>query len=177
MLEFLGAARPDLTPVVRPFDPLAVLRSLTSRAVDFIVIGGFAAALSGSPVVTDDVDICYRQGRTNRWRLADALVELGARMRGDMVPPFAIESVLELGEHCSFETTAGTVDTVATPRATNGYLDLAVDADRMDVEDCTVLVPSLDDLVRMKVDGVRPQDWFALHSLRAVRKRQAVSWR
>jgi hypothetical protein len=38
-------------------------------------------------------------------------------------------------------------------------------------------VPSLDDLVRMKVDGIRPEDWFALHYLRAVRKRQAVEFR
>jgi hypothetical protein len=50
-------------------------------------------------------------------------------------------------------------------------------ADRLDIGDCLVLVPSLDDLVRMKVDGVRPEDWVALHYLRAVRRRQAVAFR
>ena len=51
------------------------------------------------------------------------------------------------------------------------------DLDRDQLDDCTVLVPSLDDLVRMKVDGTRREDWFAMHHLRAVRKREAFSWR
>jgi hypothetical protein len=91
--------------------------------------------------------------------------------------PFEIEDTLEVGDRCSFETTAGTVDTIATPRATRGYVDLVAGADRFDIGDCYVLVPSLDDLVLMKVDGIGEQDWFSLHYLQAVRKRQAVAAR
>ena len=142
------------------------------------VIGGFAASLRGSPVITEDLDICYAQGQANRRRMADALIELGAQMAGvDAVPPFVIEDALEVGDRCSFETRAGIVDAIATPRATNGYADLVAGAGRLDIEDCSVLVASLDDLVRMKVDGVRSEDWFALRYLRAVRKRQAAAWR
>jgi hypothetical protein len=98
-------------------------------------------------------------------------------VRAEPWAPFEIEDALEVGDRCSFETTAGTVDTIATPRATRGYVDLVPGADRFDIGDCFVLVPSLDDLVRTKVDGVGEHDRFALDYLRAVRKRQGVALR
>ena len=178
MFLFHNAARPDRAAPDRAFDPPAVFWMLATRSVEFVVIGGFAAALRGSPIVTDDVDICYAQTEVNRRRLADALIELDGRMRGvHVAPPFVIEHALELGDRCSFETLAGTVDTIATPRGTNGYEDLVAGADRLDVDDCTVVVPSVDDLVRMKADTVRERDRLALDSLRAARRRQAFESR
>jgi hypothetical protein len=37
-----------------PFDPLRALRTLLERDVRFVMIGGFAGALRGSPVITGD---------------------------------------------------------------------------------------------------------------------------
>jgi transcriptional regulator with XRE-family HTH domain len=176
MMRFYDAARPEVGIPDPEFDPPAVLLALATRSVEFVVIGGFAAALRGSPVITDDVDICYAQTEANRGRLADALLALGGRVGGELPAPFEIEDALEIGERCSFETTAGAVDTIATPRATRGYIDLVPGADRLDIGDCFVLVPSLDDLVRMKVDGGQ-HDRLALRSLRATRKRQAAASR
>ena len=42
-----------------PFDPLTALRTLVERGVRFVLIGGYAGALRGSPVITGDLDICY----------------------------------------------------------------------------------------------------------------------
>jgi hypothetical protein len=41
------------------FDLEVMLRAL--RDVDFILVGGVAAAVQGAPVVTQDVDILYRE--------------------------------------------------------------------------------------------------------------------
>jgi transcriptional regulator with XRE-family HTH domain len=178
MLQFHAAARrrggEGEDP---PFDPPTVFGHFAARGVEFIVIGGFAAALRGSPMITEDLDICLADSEANRWRVSDALADLGARVRDELTPSVVIEEALRVGDRCSFETRAGTVDVIAKPRATNGYVDLVAGADRLDTGDGFVLVPSLDDLVRMKVDGFRPQDWIALHYLRAVRKRQAVEFR
>ena len=47
-------------------DDLALIRALVDAGVDFIVIGGVAGQLLGSPVVTFDLDICYaRDDRTS----------------------------------------------------------------------------------------------------------------
>ena len=178
MLQFTGAPRPGSTSREPTFDPITVLRTLATRSVDFVVVGGFAAALRGSPVTTDDVDICFAQEEANRRRLADALIALAARTPGvDVAATFIIEDALELREQCSFDTVAGRVDTVAVPRGTNGYVDLVRGADRLDIEECFVLVASLDDLVRMKAEGADEPQWISLSALRAVRRRLEVAYR
>ena len=47
--------------------------------VEFIVVGGQAEVLMGSPRVTYDVDLCYRRSPENHERLAAALQGLHVR--------------------------------------------------------------------------------------------------
>lgn len=46
---------------------------LVKHGVEFIVIGGQAETIFGSPRITYDVDLCYRRTRANLERLANAL--------------------------------------------------------------------------------------------------------
>jgi hypothetical protein len=64
------------------FDPYQVFRTLTAHGVRFVVVGGLGARLHGSPVITNDADICYERSDENLELLAAALRELGARLRG-----------------------------------------------------------------------------------------------
>lgn len=43
---------PDDVPA--PFDPAGILRVLDDHGVDFVLIGGVAARLHGSPTLTED---------------------------------------------------------------------------------------------------------------------------
>lgn len=61
-----------------PFDPLAVLRVLNDREVEYVLIGGVAAVLQGSPLPTYDIDIAPAPGARNRVRLLAALADLEA---------------------------------------------------------------------------------------------------
>ena len=45
------------------FDPEAILRTLVDHGVEFVLIGGVAATLHGSPLRTGDVDICPQEGK------------------------------------------------------------------------------------------------------------------
>src|SRR5436305_3101894 len=99
-----------------PFDPNGALRTLTEHGVRFVVIGGYGAELLGSPVVSFDLDICYARTGENLGRLAGALKELGARLRGPDVReelPFD-ERALALGGSFTFSTIVGPVDILAT---------------------------------------------------------------
>jgi len=58
---------------------------LQRHGVEFMVIGGQAALLHGSPLPTFDVDLCYRRTAENLKRLAAALRELHPTLRG--APP------------------------------------------------------------------------------------------
>lgn len=70
------------------FDFLRSLRTLVEHEVRFVVIGGLAGRLHGSTTVTNDLDICYARDEGNLDRLARALRDLNARLRGveDAVP-------------------------------------------------------------------------------------------
>ncbi len=157
------------------FDPIGALRALVENEVQFVVIGGFGAALLGSPVVTFDLDICYATDDRNLRRLACALDVLGAKLRGPDVPadlPFEPdERALALADSFTFRTVAGPLDVLATPTGTRGFADLAAGAQPVDVGGFSVLVASVDDLIRMKTEADRPKDRFGLIHLRALRRR------
>ena len=63
-------------------DAQEILRRLTARGVDFVVIGGIAAILHGSPQATYDLDICYATDAGNLAALADVLIDLRAQLKG-----------------------------------------------------------------------------------------------
>jgi hypothetical protein len=86
--------------------------------VEFIVLGGQAAALLGSPVPTFDVDLCYRRTPDNLCRLAEALTELHPTLRGappDL--PFRLDAEsLALGANFTFNTDLGPLDLLGWSR-------------------------------------------------------------
>ena len=153
------------------FDPLAVLRTLADHGVRFVLIGGFAAAIRGSPVITGDVDICYGREEENLQRLAAALVELGATLRGaPSGVPFQLGAkALRAGDHFTFSTGGGPLDCLGTPAGTDGFADLDASATDEDLDGLVVRVASVDDLIRMKRAAGRPQDLIAVEWLAALR--------
>lgn len=154
-----------------PFDPLGALRTLHGHGVLFVVIGGYAAAIRGSPVITGDVDICYARDDENLERLAKALGELGATLRGSPPDlPFQLDAkTLKRGDAFTFNTTVGPLDCVGTPAGTAGFEDLDAEATDEDLDGLTVRVASIEDLIRMKRAAGRAKDLIALEWLGAVR--------
>jgi hypothetical protein len=152
-------------------EALEVFRVLRKHDVRFIVIGGYAAILLGSPVLTGDVDICYRREDENLKRLAAALRELKAALRGAPPDvPFQMDAAaLKAGDHFTFDTIAGPLDCLGTPTGTEGYRDLDQSAVEVDMGGPSLQVASIEDLLRMKTAAGRPKDLIAVEWLRALR--------
>jgi hypothetical protein len=153
------------------FDPLLAMRTLLDHGVRFVLIGGYAGALRGSPVITGDVDICYARDNENLEQLADALRSLDARLRGAPPDvPFRLHArALRAGDHFTFSTSAGALDIIGTPSGTRGFPDLDANATDEVVDDLTIRVASIEDLIRMKRASGRAKDRIALEWLSAVR--------
>lgn len=66
---------------VVPYRPDEILMVLERHQVLYVVIGGLAAGLRGSPYVTRDLDVTPARTRENFTRLAAALKELDAKLR------------------------------------------------------------------------------------------------
>jgi hypothetical protein len=156
-----------------PFDPIAALAVLQRHGVRFVVIGGVAARLWGSPTMTNDVDICYDRDRANLERLAAALQELHARLRGvdDEVPFLLDAETLARGQNFTFTTDLGPLDILGLPAGVKDFNELAVNATSFDLGDGVIVsVCDLDDLIRMKRAAGRPKDRVELEILAAVRE-------
>ena len=69
------------------FLPAETLEVLVRHGVTCVVIGGFAAYVQGSPLLTEDVDIVPATNRDNYARLSAALKELDAKVRGAVCHP------------------------------------------------------------------------------------------
>ena len=155
------------------YDPFAALRTLQRHGVRFVVIGGVAGRLWGSPTMTNDLDICPARDRDNLKALAAALVELGARLRG-VDEPMAFRpdpETLRRGQNFTFITTAGALDVLGMPAGVNGFRELVANAQEFDLgERLVVAVCSLDDLIRMKQAAGRPKDRIEAEVLAAVRE-------
>jgi len=154
------------------FDPLRALRVLIEEKVDFVVIGGLAGRIWGSPTITNDLDICYDRSNPNLTRLASALRTLAARLRGvpDEVPFQLDDRTLKFGDSFTFDTSAGALDCLGTPAGTKGYPDLVTNAASMAIGELTVRFVSLDDLMRMKKAAARPKDLVELEILAALKE-------
>lgn len=154
----------------RAFDPEEILHVLEGRRVRYVLIGGLAATLYGSPHVTFDVDITPDAEAANLRRLASALEELDARIRTEGVPEgLAFDRSAEMLSGVSqlnLSTRAGDLDVAFEPHGTGGYKDLRRNAVTIEVHGIEVPVASLADVIRSKEAAGREKDRLALPTLR-----------
>jgi hypothetical protein len=143
------------------FDAKPILRKLLEHDVDFVLIGGLAGIARGSSYPSYDVDIAYARDAANLKRLASALRELGASLRG--APrnlPFKLDArTLKTGGHFTFETPYGSLDILTDPDGAPPYDKLkAAAGEPAEVEGELIFVASIDHLIAMKEASARTKD-------------------
>jgi hypothetical protein len=152
------------------FRPERILEVLAAHGVDYVMIGGLAAAIHGSELVTGDIDITPATGDANLTRLSSALDELDARIRTDAEPdglPFKRDArSLARGTVWNLVTSAGDLDLAMMPSGTQGYEDLRRDAIAIEILGVPTRVAALADIIRSKEAAGREKDRAALPMLR-----------
>lgn len=148
---------------------------LIANAVEFIVVGGQAETLLGSPRVTFDIDLCYRRTKENLKRLAAALREVKPTLRN--APPnlpFIIdEQSLVLGCNFTFRTPFGPLDLLGYLEPIGDFEAIAGRAVTMLVAGIELKVIHIDDLIAIKTHLGRPKDRESLLQLLAIKKLQS----
>jgi len=152
------------------FDPSPLLDLLVRHEVDFVVVGGLAAAARGSARATFEIDVAYARDEANLERLAEALREAGAALRG--APPdvsFLLDAeTLALGQNFTFSTRFGPLDILGDPAGAPAYRELREAATPVEIRGFTISVASLDHVIAMKEAAGRPHDKATAAELRAI---------
>jgi hypothetical protein len=152
-------------------DYSALIAALDKAGVEFIIIGGLAATVHGSPRLTLDVDVVYARNDDNYARIVAALKPFKPYLRG--APPGLpfdwSEATLKRGLNFTLSTTKGSIDLLGGMIGGGDYDDLRAHSDVVRIFGRDVRVLSLDALIRAKRAAGRPKDLEVLAELELLR--------
>jgi len=139
-----------------------------------VIVGGLSAVLHGAPIVTQDLDVCYRRTPENLTRIAEALAPFDLRLRDlpEGVPDTFDRRALDFGTNFTLALQDGEeFDLLGEMTAIGGYDEIIGRTVEMEVAGQPVDVLSLEDLIRTKRAASRPRDLAALPILEATLQR------
>lgn len=170
-------------PHAPPLRVERLLQTLEDSGVQYVIVGGLAAAAQGAGRVTFDIDVVPEWSTENLNHLADALRSLNAQLRvPDSVDPipFPLDARSLRGfEVSTWRTDAGDLDVImGTPTTVHGrlagYDDLADRGHRLEAYGLTIIVADLSDIIESKQVLAREPDLAALPELRRLQARLAA---
>jgi predicted nucleotidyltransferase len=149
----------------------ALLRILSEAGVEFIIIGGVAAAVHGSARATFDLDVAYRRTAENIDRLVLALTPYHPYLRG--APPglpFRWDAAtVHRGLNFTLTTDVGPLDVLGEIVGGGDYEALLPSTDTIRAFGVACAVLNLDRLIEVKRAAGRPKDFEALAELETIR--------
>jgi hypothetical protein len=143
------------------FDARELFRALAHREVEYVTIGGIAIQAYGGQRLTQDLDVAIAASPENHSRLADALVDLDARILGpDGQRSRSVPSapLLASSDQWHLITVHGPLDLLTLPAHLGSFADMRARAHDVSLGDLSIPIAHRDDLLKMKRAAGRPQD-------------------
>jgi hypothetical protein len=128
-----------------------IARALQACGLEAVLVGNAAAALQGAPVTTVDLDFMFRNTPSNMRKLK----LLADRLRGCILRPYYPASGLYRVVN---EDRGIQLDFMSVLHGIRSYEGLRARATSLELGSSTLLVASLDDVVRSKRALGRPRD-------------------
>jgi len=150
-----------------------LLQRLSDAEVDFVIVGGFAALLHGSTLVTRDLDICAVLSRADVAKLREALRDLNPRHRltsqrlsflDNPDPDVEVRNLY-------LETELGMFDISSSILGVGDFDHVRAGSIEIDLFDRRCRVISLEKLIQAKEALGREKDLLAVKELRAIREK------
>jgi len=147
-----------------------LLRQLHSSGVNFILLGGVAAAAHGSSQVTYDLDVCYERTDENIERLAAALKGLNPKLRGapENLPFRWDAQTIKAGLNFTLTTQFGDLDFLGEVAGLGGYDQAMEYSETLDLMGMKCRVLTLEGLIKAKEAAGREKDILHLKELKAL---------
>ena len=152
-----------------------LLQRLADAGVEFVVVGGYAAVLHGSALITNDVDVCAVLSAGNVEKIRAALADLNPIHR-------ITQRKLSFLEHPApgqplvnlyLETDGGTIDILSSVLGVGDFGRLKERAVEASIFGRKCAIISLEDLIVAKEAVGREKDLLAVKELRAIAAKRA----
>ncbi len=152
-----------------------LLNTLLENDVDFVLIGGFAAVVHGSTLVTQDLDICCSLSIENVERLRDVLKPYNPVHR--MNPQNKLSFIehpksLDGLKNIYLETDLGILDVLSETQPAGDFQTIKKNSIEILLYNHKCRVISIDDLIKVKSAMKRPKDLQAVEELKKVKELQ-----
>lgn len=150
-----------------------LLQRLSEADVEFVIVGGFAAMLHGSSLLTRDVDVCAVLTAENLEKLRQVFRDLHPVHR--MTPQRL--SFLDNPDpgvplkNLYLQTDFGPLDLLGSITGVGNFTEVNAHAIEIDLFGRQVRVMSLDDLIKAKETLGREKDRLAARELRAIKEK------
>jgi hypothetical protein len=146
------------------------VRVLCDAEVEFIIIGGLAANLHGSALVTLDLDICYSRTNANLKRIVAALAAFHPKPRGfpEGLPFIWDEATLRNATVLTLLTDLGEIDLLAEVAGLGGWDEVKSASIEVDAFERTISILDLPSLIKAKRAAGRAKDLAALPELESL---------
>jgi hypothetical protein len=143
------------------FDARELFTALAQRDVEYVTIGGIAIQAHGGQRLTQDLDVAIAASTENLARLADALLDLDARILGpdgqrSLSTPAA--PLLASSDQWHLITDHGPLDLITLPAHLGTFAELRARAHEVPLGELSIPIADREDLLRMKRAAGRPQD-------------------
>jgi hypothetical protein len=151
----------------------AILGKLLDEDVRFVLVGGLAAVVQGSPHMTRDVDIVHARDEENLDRLLRVLSDVNAVYRGRPGAPLAPAraNLAGLGHHL-LRTDLGPLDVLGAIEAGRDFDALQPESLTLPFGSHELRVLSLESIVRFKRQSKHEKDKLMLPALEAALRRR-----
>jgi hypothetical protein len=151
-----------------------LLQRLCDADIDFVIVGGFAATLHGSSLVTRDLDVCAILSGENVEKLRHALRDLkpAHRLTSQKISFLDNPEPGALIRNLYLRTDLGPVDILSSILGVGEFERVRATSIQVELFGRTCRIISLDDLIQAKEALGREKDLLAAKELRAVREKQ-----
>jgi len=150
----------------------ALLSSLQTEGVSFVIIGGVAATLHGAARVTFDLDVVYDRSSENLERIVRALAPFQPYLRG--APPglpFKFDSeTLKRGLNFTLTTSEGPIDLLGELTGVGSFYEVSANSVTAQLFGAEYRFIDLDALIASKRAAGRPKDFEAIAELETIKQ-------
>jgi predicted nucleotidyltransferase len=147
-----------------------LLTRLTQGLVEYVLIGGVAAAIHGSAYVTYDFDVWYDRSMENVERLARALAPVHPTLReAPRELPFRLDAAtIRAGLNFTLDTDLGPLDLFGEVAPFGQFSQVINHSEMMELFGLQVRVLSLESLIQAKQTAGRRKDLLVIPELLAL---------